>query len=304
MAGLGLIRGLVAWARLARLPNLPTAAADILLGWWLMQPESGLSFGSSFPFALGASLALYTAGMIFNDVFDAEVDRRERPYRPIPSGAVSSLFAGLVAVLLMAGGLALAYQASQSAGRLATALAATILVYNAWAKSTPLGSGAMGLCRALNVLVGMAAGAPAEVDPEFLRERLVFPIANGLHILGVTVYAKKEAETSDRRGLSAGVGIIGLAWTLHAIGLVRLGAFHALGLGLGLAFIVTVGWALLAGVRDPGPAGVQRGVKFALLGLIVMNATLIMFVAGTVPGLITLGLLVPALVLGRFLYST
>ena len=31
----------------------------------------------------------YTAGMILNDVADLEVDRRERPERPLPSGAVS-----------------------------------------------------------------------------------------------------------------------------------------------------------------------------------------------------------------------
>ena len=33
--------------------------------------------------------AFYTAGMILNDLLDYEVDVRERPERPLPSGAVS-----------------------------------------------------------------------------------------------------------------------------------------------------------------------------------------------------------------------
>ena len=36
-----------------------------------------------------AMALFYTAGMILNDVADLEVDRRERPERPLPSGAVS-----------------------------------------------------------------------------------------------------------------------------------------------------------------------------------------------------------------------
>ena len=55
----------------------------------------------------------YTAGMILNDVLDDDVDRRERPERPLPSGAVSragradrgrsSLFAAGEALLLLEG---------------------------------------------------------------------------------------------------------------------------------------------------------------------------------------------------------
>ena len=32
---------------------------------------------------------LYAAGMVLNDAFDAELDARERPERPIPSGRIS-----------------------------------------------------------------------------------------------------------------------------------------------------------------------------------------------------------------------
>ena len=34
-------------------------------------------------------MAIYAAGIVLNDVFDYEIDRVERPGRPLPSGRVS-----------------------------------------------------------------------------------------------------------------------------------------------------------------------------------------------------------------------
>ena len=54
-----------------------------------------------------AMVFFYTAGMVLNDVADAEIDRRERPERPIPSGAISPAAAIGVFVALVCGGLVL-----------------------------------------------------------------------------------------------------------------------------------------------------------------------------------------------------
>ena len=37
---------------------------------------------------VAASVFLYLAGMVLNDVYDVEIDRRERPDRPLPSGRI------------------------------------------------------------------------------------------------------------------------------------------------------------------------------------------------------------------------
>src|SRR5438034_11690528 len=76
----------LAWARLVRLPNVFTALADIGLGILVAGP---VTVGAA-PAALLllASACLYCGGMVWNDYFDVEQDRRERPFRPIPSGAI------------------------------------------------------------------------------------------------------------------------------------------------------------------------------------------------------------------------
>ncbi len=38
-------------------------------------------------------MAIYAAGIALNDVFDYEIDLKERPGRPLPSGRVSRRFA-------------------------------------------------------------------------------------------------------------------------------------------------------------------------------------------------------------------
>src|SRR5256885_8345847 len=75
------------WLRLMRLPNVFTAIADVAMGYVFVQPSG--PDGRVLGCLMASSAALYTAGMVFNDVFDYAIDAKERPFRPIPSGQVS-----------------------------------------------------------------------------------------------------------------------------------------------------------------------------------------------------------------------
>src|SRR5437868_9733298 len=90
------------FARLVRLPNAFTAMADICLGALVTGalPERLVPF----IFLLMASTCLYCAGMVWNDFFDLEQDKRERPFRPIPSGRVTRRQAALFGAGLLAAG--------------------------------------------------------------------------------------------------------------------------------------------------------------------------------------------------------
>src|SRR5262249_55021182 len=75
------------FARLLRLPNVFTAFADILLGTIAAATWRENPFGAAL--LLLASGSLYCAGMVWNDYFDFEEDKRERPFRPIPAGQIA-----------------------------------------------------------------------------------------------------------------------------------------------------------------------------------------------------------------------
>src|SRR5436190_1165375 len=97
------------YAQLIRLPNLPSALADIALGALAARalPQRWASFG----LLLLASACLYCSGMVWNDYFDRDQDRKERPERPLPSGRVSLGEAFWLGVVLMLGGAGLAFVA-------------------------------------------------------------------------------------------------------------------------------------------------------------------------------------------------
>src|SRR5690606_7298532 len=66
--------------------------ADVLAGIaisLLFVPEEATLDWSVLLALIIATIGLYGGGVVFNDVFDADLDARERPERPIPSGKVS-----------------------------------------------------------------------------------------------------------------------------------------------------------------------------------------------------------------------
>src|SRR5438876_11164896 len=75
-----------AWLQLFRVPNLFTVPGDPLAGFLL---ATGGRIDARVVFAILASLFLYAAGLAMNDLADFDEDRRERPKRPLASGAIS-----------------------------------------------------------------------------------------------------------------------------------------------------------------------------------------------------------------------
>ena len=103
--------------------NIVTAIADILAGvaisGYLL---TDYRLEPIFWLAL-STIGLYGGGVVFNDVFDAPIDRKERPERPIPSGVVSVGEATVLATALLIFGIVCALVVSVVSGVLAAAIA-------------------------------------------------------------------------------------------------------------------------------------------------------------------------------------
>lgn len=147
------------YLRLLRLPGAFTAVADILAGFFIIR-LAGLDFErvGTLPYMLGASVCLYLCGMVWNDVFDVEEDALYRPTRPLPSGKVGMSQAFFLGSVLAVAGLMLAMTGGMPAFLTAAALLLNIFLYNSVLKRFELlGPLSMGLCRGLNLFMGMCA---------------------------------------------------------------------------------------------------------------------------------------------------
>jgi 4-hydroxybenzoate polyprenyltransferase len=303
--------GVLPWLRLMRLPNVFTAIADVAMGYLFVRrdPIDPLHLVQ----AILATSFLYTAGMVFNDVFDYEIDKRERPFRPLPSGKISRAAARQLGTSLLIAGIAVLLPQAFLAGVnlppvLAMVLVGCILAYDAWLKHTPLGPLGMGACRFFNVLMGMSVADEARHLKlvELGSGELLAAAGIGIYVVGVTWFARSEAETSRRGHLLA-------AMVVMAAGVVALAAS---GLHVPLRIEPKMYWLLLAlltfsvlrrcfaAVVDPAPNKVQAAVKHSILSLIWLDAATAIAVSGPVAGIAIAALLIPALILGRWVYST
>jgi 4-hydroxybenzoate polyprenyltransferase len=300
---------LLAYLQLFRLPNVFTAAADVMMGYLIAHGW----FSPAGPLALlvAASCLMYVAGMVLNDVFDIEQDARERPHRPIPSGRIHAGFALTLGRGMLAAGAACGWVATLVTGDLrcglvATALAVLIYLYDRVLKRTPLGPLGMGSCRLLNVLLGMSTATVAWQTPHFAAAGGI-----GLYIVGVTWLARCEAAESHRRQLL-------FATIVTLLGFVPLAALQQLQTDeVTWRFVVDaerwylfwgviaalVAWRCLKAVVEPSPRLVQAAVKHAITTLIILAAAAAFPAAGLL-SLAILALVLPMLALGSWVYST
>lgn len=314
----------LSWLRLFRASLLFTAVADVLVGYLIVSPSHSLTPVLPLVLLVLASAALYTAGMVLNDVFDVEQDTRERPQRPIPSGAIALGTARSVGIGLLLAGIALAFAAGyvppQEAahpwrgGAVAVTLASCVVIYDGLLKRTLVGPLFMGLCRFFNVLLGASlasANVAATAQTVFFeRGQLLVAAAIGVYVLGITLFARTEAKQSNQARLVQAMAVMGfgvaiLLYVPSTIDGANQWDFNpkfwpVLLLVLGLS----VGRHCVNAIGDPTPQKVQMAVKFALLSIITFDAAVAFWAAGPVYALGIFALVVPTMLLGRVISAT
>lgn len=259
--------------------NIVTAWADILVGFAAAGGLNLLLTNELSPLnmseigALGglllATSGLYGGGVVFNDVFDLELDQTERPERPLPSGRASLTGAVVLGSSLLALGILSATKVGWISGICAAIVAITALIYDSLGKHLSwLGPLNMGLCRGGNMLLGVS------VMPAMLAERWFIAILPILYIAAITTISQGEVKGGKRQTGLLAIALI-LLVMLGVLGLGGLAAFHW---GLALPFLglfgVLVLPAFITATQDPSPLTIQQAVKAGVLSLIVLDAAI------------------------------
>ena len=273
--------------------NIVTAIADILAGaaigaslssvsWATSSPVSpigplagGSGNGWLFPLLMLAlaTIGLYGGGVVLNDVFDAALDKKERPERPIPSGLISKTAAALFGILLLLGGiLAAAFAGYPDLLSLSTLLAVLIalaaVAYDKWMKHHPFfGPLNMGVCRGLNLLLGMSLVAYAVSFYWFIA---LLPV---IYIAAITMISRGEVHGGKKTTLYG-------AMALYIFVVLAIAAMAALNntlpatLPFLLVFSLLIFPALQRAVKRPEGPMIGKAVKAGVVALILMDASL------------------------------
>lgn len=261
---------------LIRAANLWTAVADILAGAAVVGAP-----GRTLALLSLSTVGLYGGGVVLNDVFDAERDAAERPERPIPSGRVSRRSAALFGTVLLVFGIGAAFMAGLASGLLAIVIALSAVCYDAWTKDHPIfGPLNMGLCRGLNLLLGLSAVPLLLVDYAPLG---LIPLT---YIAAVTLTSKGEVHGGKQGTLLLSIGLIGAV----LLALSTLALQSPIPFWESLPFLTLFAFRVVPpfwrAYRLPQAMAIRTAVKTGVLSIVLLDAMIAALYAGFVPGLI------------------
>lgn len=319
---------------LIRVPNLFTVPSNILAGYFATISTANADVDQLLSLIV-SSVLLYVSGIVLNDYFDINVDRKERPSRPLASGRITKRSALLLAVISIVAGNILALSVSWTSFIISGSLTLVIFAYNYRLKrnaiSNPL---AMGLARFLNVVLG---GSPA-LGLVLTNDLILFFVGYCLflYIAAISLLSRKEVSDTiiffSRSSwipivLSAStivliivsILVVGIYGYLRSDFIFNLIVFSCVMSGTFLRLCVTLKRLTEStgekpykmneeGVRDIDGMGasreIQRTIKTMILSIIILDSIFLSGLVGIYTGLVVLLLVVPPIVLGRKLYVT
>ena len=260
------------FARLARPANLPTAAADILAGMAIgLFAEQRMAFQfmvqhwAMVVSLIFSSIFLYAGGVVFNDVFDAELDAVERPERAIPSGLISLREAVIWGVLLMSFGIGLAFYTHVLSGIISVVLTMAIIGYDAYSKKFGfLGPLNMGVCRGLNLLLGISILGTLAFEWTCL-----VPV---VYIFAITLISRGEVHGNNKNHIL----LSGLLYAIVIASIALICWNYTGNLFIVAPFLVVFGILiyrpLIRAYHENSPKNIKKAVMAGVLSLVVMNA--------------------------------
>lgn len=283
--------------QLGRVSNLPTVWTNTLAAVML---SGGSATDTRLPLLLLAMSLFYTGGMYLNDAFDADIDARERPERPIPSGLISRpavymagsamLGAGLIGLALA--GLAWPDGTGSAALLAGLALTASIVFYDWHHKSNPLSPVVMGVCR---VFVYIGAAAAISVPISWLV--LVGAALLLCYVIGLTYVAKQENLARVENMWPLAFLAVPFVWGVWAVATTPSSA------GFLLLFAVWVAYALKLVLRR-GKGDIPKAVVSLIAGISLLDAMLIASTGQTSVALVALAGFATTLFFQRYVSGT
>jgi 4-hydroxybenzoate polyprenyltransferase len=328
---------------LIRVPNLFTVPSNIMSGYFALTPSSNADLGQLISLII-SSVFLYISGIVLNDYFDIEVDRKERPNRPLVSGRITRRSALIIAGASIIAANILAFQVSWASLVISASLTAVIIAYNYRLKrnaiSNPL---TMASARFLNVILGGSSALGLSLIMHQTHMVLVFVgISLFLYTAAISVLSRKEIADPENPSLrSSWVAIavsISVVFVLVVlILLIGLLAFFQIGFILNLlifsSLMSIIFLRLIFKIRIltkpigeieneqqydvsmPDQKGrkkiywkaaleIQNTIKIMVLSIVVLDSIFLSGLVGIHFGMATLLLVIPPIYLGRKLYVT
>ena len=274
------------YLQLVRIPGIFTALSNVMIGYFFSLSETEVV---SFPFLFLTSGMLFCSGMIFNDYFDLQIDKKERPDRPLPTKKISKQNALLLGVIFLILANFFAYVVGYYSLIISLIMTILIISYNYKLKFISfLGIFNLSFIRFLNILLGFSI-----LSITFDVIQYAIPI--GIFVGGISILAKNESDLI--KPIYKKLNNIFILITIGSVSVLLINNFQIESLiFLGLFSIMQL-YALFE-------KKIQNQITLQLLSIILLDAILISILVSFYASILVSLLIIPAYFIAKKLYFT
>ena len=290
---------------LVRFPNLFTLPSNILLGFVLVTTFT-LTITSAVQILIlvAISTLLYCVGLVLNDLFDYEIDKKERPNRPLASGKISRKIAIIIVTTFTAMALILSLLVSVTTFGISVLLLVIIFGYDKYLKNTNAGPFTIAAARVTNVILGSSSANIIGVDNFTQDIPFMFVVSITfvyVSLIGFLSRYEVQGFTKNIKSYLIPIIIAGIVSSILVFNLIGFFKYESL-LILGLfSFIMA---KATYNIHRKDSTGIQQTIQLMILSIIVLDSIFLTGIAGLTVGAPVLILLAPLLILARKMYMT
>ena len=289
---------------LIRLPNLFTLPSNILVGFAIASALT-LTFTSFVQVLLlvTISIFLYCVGLVLNDLFDYNIDKKERPGRPLASGKISRKVAIVLVTIFSVIALSLSLLVSVPTFGISLILIALIFGYDKYLKNTQAGPFTIAAARVMNVMLGTSASLNAiDSFPQFII--LVFVLTITFVYVSLIGFISKYEVQGFSENIKLYLIPVVIAAIISSIILFTFIGFFKYESLIILALFLFIMVQAVYRIQKKDSIGIQQCIQKMIMSIIVLDSTYLSGIRGLEVGLAVLLLMAPLLILSRKMYMT
>ncbi len=253
------------------------------------------------------------AGMVLNDYFDIQVDKKERPLRPLASGAIKKRNALVIALAaLVTANMILLVMVNLTSFVISIGLSGIIVAHNFRLKrNTVVGALSMATARFLNVILGASPvlgfillKKSDEIQLSDLLVVLVAAVSMFAYVIAIMTLSKREVIGGTRQdhlaaffiviAVIASAGVLGFILQFQPVFVINLSLFAAV-------MIFTFRRHLSS---ESSAELLQKAVRNMVISIIILDSVFVSGAAGLIYGAGTLLFIIPGIVLAKRMYVT
>lgn len=292
------------YLRLVRIANVFTTVSNIILGYFFFTTINNLDYFIIVKL-ISISAMLYTGGMVLNDYFDIKIDKKERPWRPLPSNKITKKNALVIILFSFSYSLIFSFIMGSNTFIITLIMITLIFLYNKFLKNTIYGPINMGVIRSLNIVLGASQSIFLLEDSLLIFDvRFLIPVfSEFFYVYAITILSKNETKEFSFNLYNIFPFVIIYLIIFFIFFFIIFNIFNYFSLIPLLIFFSIISYSQITLLKKI--ITIQKSISNLIMMIVILDSVFITDIVGIYYGLtLSFLLIIPILFLSRKIYMT